>query len=316
MLSNPMKVQVGVPQGSILGPLLFIVFINDLSNCLTNVSTNMYADDTTIYFSNKILNNVTSVLNKSLDTLSNWLIANKLILNESKTKCMLVGTTHKTHKNRLPLVINNINIEQVTGIKCLGVNIDQNLTWGNHVTTVCKKESSKIGVLRNLKPILPFNQLKQLYSSIVLPHFNYCSSVWGLRYKTHTDKLEKLQRRAARVVLNVNYETPSHTLCPLLHWPTITQRFKLNTALLVFKTTHNFSPQYLSNIFTFTKNVSLRHTRQTDKHTLYIQHYKTNYMCHSFEVKGSRIFNILSNQARGASTINSFKNYAKKDLFV
>ena len=115
-----------------------------------------------------------------------------------------------------------------------------------------------------------------------------------MRYKTHTDKLEKLQRRAARVVLNVNYETPSHTLCPLLHWPTITQRFKLNTAVLVFKATHNFSPQYLSNIFTFTKNVSLRHTRQTDKHTLYIKHYKTNYMCHSFEVKGSRIFNILS----------------------
>ena len=77
-------------------------------------------------------------------------------------------------------------------------------------------------------------QLIVLFDAYLIPHFNYCSSVWGLRYKTHTDKLEKLQRRAVRVALNVNYETPSHTLCPLLHWPTITQRFKLNTALLIF----------------------------------------------------------------------------------
>ena len=177
-------IDVGVPQDSCLGPLLFLIYINDLPQAVQNSVVSMYADDTSLCYQSPDMTQVNEAMNSDLKQLDSWLQGNKLSLNVAKTHSLLVSTKqkHKIIKNRkedLELKIRDNELEVVQKTKYLGVKIDSSLDWKEHIKSVSTKISRAIGFLKHAKSFLPLESLKTLYTGIVEPHFRYCCSVWG-----------------------------------------------------------------------------------------------------------------------------------------
>jgi len=141
----------------------------------------MYADDTNLTFSSNNISDINHHLNHDLANVNDWLAANKLTLNSSKTEFMLIGTLHKlsTKETSPSLSINNSLIKQVSITKSLGVTIDMNLSWNEHIDNLCKKIGSAIGALKCIRPFVPQKTLQFIYFSLIQPQFDYCSVVWG-----------------------------------------------------------------------------------------------------------------------------------------
>ena len=155
--SNLQSIECGVPQGSILGPLLFILYVNDITHTSSIVDFILFADDTTILFSDKNIVNKVSIVNRELKEVSNWFRANKLSINASKTNFMIMGTPHMTGKIQgdLNITLDNSLLDKVSSTKFLGVIIDENLTWKNHINCISKTISRNIGVINKLKHFIP-----------------------------------------------------------------------------------------------------------------------------------------------------------------
>ena len=179
------EIHCGVPQGSRLGPLLFIVYINDRPFCLESCQVTMYADDTSISFAARSVNDLDVTLNKELDSLRNWPHGNKLSLNVLKTQAMAIGSRPNLNKISTILVespsfsIGGSEVEMVDNVKHLGVQTDGHLAWDEHTHSVRSEVSRAIRFLKYAKKLLPQDTLSKLYRGIVEPQLCYCCSVWG-----------------------------------------------------------------------------------------------------------------------------------------
>ena len=179
-LSKTCALQCGIPQGTILGPLLFLLYINDLPNCLTNSYPRLYADGTNLTYADKNLNIIQSCLNEDLLNISKWVIANELTLNVTKTEFMLIGLRQKLNALTASpvLSINGTSVKQVSTSKSLGVLIDANLTWGSHIDMLAKKIASGIAAIKRVRQFVPPATLHLIYKALIQPHFDYCNVVW------------------------------------------------------------------------------------------------------------------------------------------
>ena len=248
------NINIGVPQGSCLGPLRFLVYINDLPRAIKNSTTSMYADDMSLFLKSKDLSRLNEALNEDLSRLHAWLISSKLSLNVAKTQSMLVSTKaerkalDKSNQN-LQVSINGTEVEVVRKIKLLGVFLDNSLDWKDQVQAVSLKVSRGLGILKHAKIFLPFSDLTSLYTSIVEPHFRYCCSVWGCAGTTEINRLQKLQNRAARIVTNSSFDTPSNQLIEKLGWKTINELIDIESKTMVFKSLNELATPYLRSSF-------------------------------------------------------------------
>jgi hypothetical protein len=147
--SSPSEINYGIPQGSILGPLLFLIYVNDLPNCVENSNIRMFADDTTLTASGKSIQQIESKINCDLINIKEWLLGNKLSLNLTKTEYLVIGSQFNLNNltSEPNIMIDNVPIKRVTKTKSLGIQIDQFLSWDNHLEEICKKASSGIGAL-------------------------------------------------------------------------------------------------------------------------------------------------------------------------
>ena len=142
----------GMPQGSILGLLGFIIYVNDITNTVPKLSLIQYADDTSAFTFNKDINILNNTMSNGLNKLNKWFQSNQLSLNLKKSNFMLFGTHNKTKKysNRFKLCLDNVELSHVDAYKFLGLNVDQSLTWNNHINDLSKKCSSSIGILNKI----------------------------------------------------------------------------------------------------------------------------------------------------------------------
>ena len=179
----------------------------------------MYAQDTSITYAGKDLNEIDDYLNKDLKSVNTWLSSNKLTLNLTKTEFLVITSRQRrVHLSDNPsLTINNFPIEQVSSTKSLGVSIDENLSWKTHIETVCKKISSALGLIKRIRDFVPFYTLSNIFNGLVKPQFDYCSLVWDCCSTGLAEKLQKLQNRAARILLSAPYDSSATDLFRRLH---------------------------------------------------------------------------------------------------
>ena len=306
-MSTANNICCGVPQGSIIGPLLFLIYINDLPNCLGSASAKMFADDTSISTSAGSLADLEPMINFELSNLICWLRANKLSLNIAKTEFMVIGSRQKLLvEGDRDIVANfeNNSIKRVSHTKSLGLIIDDRLSWTEHINVLCKKVASAIGALKRLRPFVTQAVAIQIYKALILPHFDYCSAVWDELSGYLSDKIQKLQNRAARAIMRANYDTSSSVLLHELRWDTLSVRRKKQKATLMFKCRHELAPQYLRDLFTsHDKQYNLRDC----DNKLSLPKPRTNYLKRSFCYSGAKLWNELPQGTRSISTLGQFR---------
>ena len=171
------NISKGVQQGSILGPLMFLVFVNDLPDMVDNCTVNLYADDTTIYYSNKDPKLVQSTINSDLESIVSWIEMNGLKMNVSKTQMMTLQRKSTKPAEAITVKIRGEEITHLKSIKYLGVVVDKDHNWKPHITEVRRKALAAIATIRRARGYLPVQTRKLLYNTLVLPHMDYCSVV-------------------------------------------------------------------------------------------------------------------------------------------
>ena len=303
--SGELPLKYGVPQGSLLGPLLFLIFINDLPKCFDKCSLHLYADDTVIYYSGKNVNTIQSTMDKELKYLATWMRLNKLKVNCGKTVSMLIGTKHMLAKRgNLNLNFNGVNLSQVKCFKYLGVHVDDELKWTTHTEHVCKKTGKMISYLGRLKHVVNASTLKTVYNTAILPHFDYADIVWQSATKSSLIRIQKLQNRAARIILKVKpYEHKSVAVMhDLLDWEMLNKRRKKHMLSLVYKILHNMAPEYL--LEKFDPKVSTYDLRNSG--ALALPKPRTENCKRTFVYCGSTHYNDLSLSIKQATSVIQF----------
>ncbi len=314
-ISTPNVIRSGVPQGSILGPLLFLLFMNDMPGNIMNSTVDMYADDTLIYVSNKDVNVIEKCLNEDLVSLGKWLDDNLMKVNVSKTKVMLLGTTSKTSKiDNVNVIMNNTKVEKVNCFKYLGVTIDANLKWNDHINNVYRKLCNSLGIMRRIKPFVPQSSLITIYNTMFLPHLDYGLIIWSNCGTTHLNKIQKLQNTAMRIILSAPFRTHIKDMLRTLGFMDVRSRISYVIGCMMYKVLNGMAPSYLNDLF---KNVNSIHslcTRQSKAGDLYIPRCNTNYGKNTFQYKGCILWNVTDRNIRNCNNFMSFKLNFKKDF--
>ena len=221
---------------------------------------------------------------------------------------MLITTYQKraTLKDQaLRVCIDDTAIEHSTSEKLLGLIVDQNLTWNSHVKRVHLQTSRNIALLRRIKNFLPLESRILFYNSFIQPYLDYCSAVWDTC--PNSTSLHKLQKRAARIILDKHYLEHSTPLFKKLNWIPLPLRFKYRTATLMFKVVNNSAPNYLMKLFKPVKHIQKRASRSTNLNNFYLPFPRIECFKSSFAYKAAKIWNDLPKDIKDTNVLENFK---------
>ena len=240
----------GVPQGSVLGPILFLIYINDLHHALQNCQTNLFADDTCLLSSDSNLQSLETKVNSDLSRLSSWLRANKISLNVMKTEVLLFRSKHKPVPYSMKLKLDDYELKLSNYVKYLGLFLDEFLTWTFHFDHLAKKLGRANGILAKLRYFVPATILNTLYYALFHSHMSYANTVWG-QGLFQNSRVGRLQKRCVRILTFSNFDAETSQLFESTGIPTIAQAvFKCNVKL-VHQTINKISPKVLQESFDF-----------------------------------------------------------------
>ena len=303
-ISSPKTIHFGVPQGSVLGPILFLLYINDLPNIFTNSKTILFADDATLYISGENLNNMIHLANNDLEILHTWCQSNRMTINLEKTYYMLF--THTKKDNLPPLCFHNENIKITRTHTLLGITFDDNMSFRSHISNLIIKLSRIVALLYQVKDFVPIYVLTILYNAHVLPHLHYCSPIWSSTYPTHLLPLFRLQKKVIRIITNSNYL--DHTE-PLFKRYNILKNFDINRmqiAIYMYKYIHDFNN---STTVQHSYPTRTRHNLRTPLHTLTLFQHSLSYL-------GPKVWNAVPEQIKTLPTLTSFKKQFKRYIIT
>ena len=304
--SEVKSVKGGVPQGSILGPLLFIIYMNDLYNVSKFLFYILYADDTCVLLNGKHLDELIVLINKELNLLFTWLQANKQSHNGQKTYYIIF------HRARIKLtdyssniVMGDSIITATNEIKYLGVIIDNKITWIPHITYVKNKVSKGIGIIYKARKYLKRHTLINLYHSYTYPYLIYCIEAWGNATHCHLEQLYLTQKKVARIISFSNYNTPSKDIFKQLHILPLNKLVVNRIGIMMYKYDNNLLPLAINELFTTNSDVHNYTTRQ--KHLLHVNKSNINIYSKSFGNTSARIWNAMQSEFEVNASISKFK---------
>ncbi len=298
----------GVPQGSILGPLMFILYINDMQNVITDCSISLYADDTALFYASRSYVDMMLAIRDDIGSVTEWLNLNKLTLNTRKTKFMIFGTKSRLkHCGDMPVIINGDVIERVTEFKYLGVILDEMLTFDAHIAYIHNKASKKMGAIRKVRQCVDENTALRLYKSLILPHFDYCDTVYMTATKESLQKLQLLQNHACRVMLLCDREAhilDMHTNLGLL---LLDERRNLHFGFQLHKTVHGKDKGCLSQYMIPVAQTGRAVTRGKSSNNMVIPAVRTGMGQKGIGYRGPSFWNKLPHDLKVVDVFRSFK---------
>ena len=308
--SNPKLITVGVPQGSVLGPLLFLLYINDLPK-ITSLKTILFADDTALFASDSNSGKLEKFVNVELEKVKLWLIQNKLTLNIKKS-CHIVFGKKDINLN---LVIDNDQLIQKDVTKYLGLQIDQHLKWKPHVEMLMTSLAKASRVLYRLNKYVSRPTLRMVYNALVKSKLQYGIILWGCANKTTLDRLNKLHNKALRTVTGLPYKTAINKLYSNARALKTFDLYKYALAQYMFKlySKTSSSDNFIDNI-ALANTIHNYNTRQAKNKNYFVSNMLTSQKSNSLLVDGVKVWNQLPPYVKSETRISQFNKLVFKQL--
>lgn len=304
----------GVPQGSTLGPLLFLIYINDIVKSIEKCQIHLFADDTLLYFSSKDLTTLVDTINNELRNIVRWCNGNLLKLNASKSKFMLISNNQKydEFKRSFEITVECDKIENIEKIKYLGILIDKNLTFKEHASYVINKISKNTNFLSRVAPFLTQWSKITIYNTLILPHLTFAASILYSANKNEIERMQKLQNRAMRIILRVPRDTSIKTMLRNLDWLSVQYYLEYQTLTLIHKMKLSLTPTYLTSKIVFNADIHNYNTRTRTDIRVTTKNKKLTEK--SLFHKGIIRYNNLDNSLKNCVAINTFKTKLRSSL--
>ena len=310
--SSLCDITCGVPQGSVLGPFLFLIYINDLPNATSVLSFFLFADDTNIYLEADDIDSLTRVINKELCKVKSWLDCNKLALNIDKTNFVLFHSPRKKLPDVIDIKLGKENISRSKYVKFLGILLDEHLTWKYHISELHKKLTRTCGIFFKIRHYIPLQPLLSLYNSLFSSFLNYGITAWGLTYDTYLKPLYLLQKKILRCISFSHFAASSSKIFNSLKILKLEDVIHLNILTFVYKALNKVSPACFHTYFTPHSSVHRIVTRQVTRGDLFQSLKNTTiYGLKTIKYFGSKLWNTLPLFIRVSCSASVFRSSLK-----
>ncbi len=310
--SDSHYINYGVPQGSILGPLLFIIYINDLPLNITHTKPIQFADDTNIFKTSKNITQLFNHVNSDLQILSEWFYSNRLALNVDKTYYMLFSRSNVNIHN-LQIRLTGRMVEQKQHGKFLGITIDNKLAWKHHLDFVRGKLSSALYAMRQLK-FASSTTLLKVYYALFHPFLNYGLALWGAAPQTSIKDLFILQKKAIKIVTNSEYNAHTTPLFHTLNILKLQDLYKLQLANFIYGLNKGIHPSSLQQLYHINSEKHNYNTRNKDNPS--IRKHDTNAAAGSMFSQSYKLWYDMEPAVKNAVSIPVFSHKYKSQILL
>ena len=310
--SSQSDIICGVPQGSILGPLLFLIYINDLAHASEKIFSILFADDSNLFLSGKDPDQLIRTMNVELIHIVKWLQVNKLSINLKKTHFMIFRKRKVKITLKEKIFINNVKISQIEKTKFLGVMIDHNLTFINHMKYTKGKIAKAIGILYRGKKFFNEITMKTLYNVFVYPYLMFCIEVWGKNCDKYLEPVLKKQRHALRLITGVSKRTPTTPIREKFKLLSLQEIYIYAVQLFMFKVHHKKVPPIFLTFYV--KNRDIHNYPTSSRNKYHVPLAKSYYTAKIVRTTGVTTFNFFLDKVQLNVSYISYKSNLKKFL--